>query len=215
MSEDRHSEAEGVELIQDPIERAEREAENGIRQTNAALSVVAGAITATKPFRLTQKVILDLHREALDGIHLLAGTYRNSLVKIGKSHHMPPHYSEVADLVAEMCQYVNDHWGDRSACHLAAYVLWRICWIHPFADGNGRTARAISYLVLSIAMESVLPGSPTIPELIAKDKRPYYAELEKADESWKNGSLALASLETMIEGLLAEQLLSAVQKAGL
>ena len=57
---------------------------------------------------------------------------------IGKSSHMPPRHVEVPDHVTDMCSYVNDHWEDQNATHLAAYVLWRMNWIHPFADGNGR-----------------------------------------------------------------------------
>jgi Fic family protein len=54
----------------------------------------------------------------------------------------------VADEVQSLCEYINDNW--QSTVHLAAYVLWKMNWIHPFADGNGRTARAVSYVVLSI-----------------------------------------------------------------
>lgn len=216
MSDDRrHSKAEDVELIRDPLQKAEREAENGIRQFNAALAIIGDYITPPHtPFRLTQALILGLHKKALEGIHLLAGTYRNSAVEIGQSNHRPPEHIEVPDLMADLCSYVNEHWDDRSAAHLAAYLLWRINWIHPFADGNGRTARVVSYLVLSVKLKAILPGSPTIPDLIAADKRPYYLELEKADASWKNGSLALASMENMMEDLLARQLLSAVKSAG-
>ena len=63
------------------------------------------------------------------------------------------------DLVAEMCGYVNENWH-MSAIHLAAYLLWRMNWIHPFADGNGRTARVVSYVVLSVKLDSLLPGAP-------------------------------------------------------
>jgi Fic family protein len=45
--------------------------------------------------------------------------------------------------------------------HLAAYLMWRLNWIHPFADGNGRTSRIISYVVLSIRAGAILPGTPT------------------------------------------------------
>jgi Fic family protein len=87
-------------------------------------------------------------------------------------------------------------------------------WIHPFADGNGRTARAISYVVLNIKLNSILPGAPTIPEQIAADKGPYYDELEKADEAWKRGDLRIASMEAMLERMLANQLLNATKEAG-
>src|SRR3954452_2208874 len=100
MSEDRHSEAEPVELIADPVERAEREAENGVRQFKAAVEVIKKYIHATgQKFRLTQSLILDIHHKALEGVHPLAGTYRNSPVMIGRSSHMPPRHVEVPDHV--------------------------------------------------------------------------------------------------------------------
>src|ERR1700691_2453032 len=52
---------------------------------------------------------------------------------------------------------VNEHWEESNAIHLAAYILWKLNWIHPFADGNGRTARAVSYAVLCIKLDGLLP----------------------------------------------------------
>ena len=115
--------------------------------------------------------------------------------------------------MAEMCAYVNERWEDRSAIHLAAYVLWRMNWIYPFADGNGRTARATAYVVLSAKLDSLLPGTPTIPDQIAADKTPYYKALENADDSWKRDILALADMETMLEKMLARQLFNATEEA--
>lgn len=215
MSDDRHSRADPVELISDPTKKAEREAENGVRQFNAAVDAIRAAIpNADGAFRLRQALILKLHKKALDGIHPLAGTYRNSRVYIGKSTHVPPDAIEVPDHVAEMCDYVNSNWNIRSPIHLAAYLLWRINWIHPFADGNGRTARVISYVILSIKLHSLLPGSKTIPDQIASDKSPYYAALEEADRAWRLERIDLSRLESMLTAMLAEQLLRATQEAG-
>lgn len=214
MSSDRHSRADPVELITDPDEKALREAENGVRQYLAAREMIRAAIAdPEQKFQLKQSAILDLHQKALDGIHPLAGTYRNSPVYIDKSDHFPPRHAEVPDHVADMCAYVNEHWEDHSAIQLAAYILWRMNWIHPFADGNGRTARVISYLVLSIKLNSLLPGTPTIPDQIAADKQPYYAALEVADGAWKRDQLHLAEMEAMLERMLAQQLLNATQEA--
>jgi len=87
-------------------------------------------------------------------------------------------------------------------------------WVHPFADGNGRTARAISYIVLSIKIDGLLPGTKTIPDQIAADKTPYYDALEKADAAWKAGErVDVSALETMLSGMLANQLLQAAKEA--
>src|SRR6202051_1248983 len=190
VSGDRHSTAETAAVLTDADEIARREAENGIRQFNLALEIVRAYVKdAERPFRSRSSVILRLHKAALDGLHPLAGTWRNTPVKIGGSGHQPPDEAFVSEEVELMCDYVNDHWNDMSAAHLCAYVLWKLNWIHPFSDGNGRTARALSYLLLCARLGYRLPGKNTIPEQIAADKTPYYKALEAADQEWARETL--------------------------
>lgn len=108
--------------------------------------------------------------------------------------------------IDDLCEYINDNWS-RSALHLASYALWRLNWIHAFTDGNGRTSRAVSYLILCVRLGYRLPGTTTIPELIAIDRDPYYAALEAAD----NGNFQL--LEDLMAALLAKQLYDVHQAA--
>jgi Fic family protein len=168
---------------------------------------------AERPFRLRSSLILQLHKAALEGLHQLAGTWRNTPVKIGGSKHQPPDAAFVSEEIESMCAYVNEHWNKKSPMHLCAYVLWKLNWIHPFSDGNGRTARAVAYVVLSTKLDSLLPGSPTIPEQIAGDKDPYYKALEAADLGLENGAIDVSELEKMLDGMLAKQLLSAAKEA--
>jgi Fic family protein len=215
LSGDRHSVAESPALLSDPDEIARREAENGLRQFSLALEIIRTHVKdAERPFRLRSSVVLRLHKAALDGLHQLAGTWRNTPVKIGGSGHQPPEEAFVSEEVEALCTYVNNHWNDKSAVHLCAYVLWKLNWIHPFSDGNGRTARAVAYVVLSAKLDSLLPGSPTIPEQIAGDKEPYYKALESADHALKQEKkIDVSQLETMLDGMLAKQLLSAAREA--
>ena len=125
----------------------------------------------------------------------------------------PPGAHMVPEEVEHMCDYVNDNWEKSSPVHLAAYALWKLNWIHPFTDGNGRTARAISYLLLCLRLGYLLPGTNTIPEQISKDKTPYYKALEAADEKWAGEKIDLSSLEELLSGLLANQLVSIHQQA--
>jgi Fic family protein len=213
VAADRHSEAEDAALLSDPDEIARREAENGLRQFTLALDIIRSHVKdAERPFKLRAGPILQLHQAALDGLHRLAGTFRNTSVKIHGSLHQPPEPTFVADEVQALCKYVNDNWN-RSAVHLAAYVLWKMNWIHPFADGNGRTARAVSYVVLSIKLDSLLPGTPTIPEQIASNKDPYYEALEEADKAWISGNVDVSALEALLSDMLAQQLLNATKEA--
>lgn len=208
MNTDRHSQAEQKDLIVDPIERARQEAKNGVHQFEMVLEMIQSHISPNKkPFILKSSVILRLQEAALRGIHPLAGTFRNTAVSITGSRHAPPEPLTVADEITDLCSYVNENWDKRDALHLAAYLLWKLNWIHPFADGNGRTARATSYLVMSIKLDSVLRGTPTIPEQIANDKGPYYDALEAADVEWAKGVVGVEKLEQMLEAMLQRQLL--------
>ena len=70
MSEetDRHSKALDVELIADPIARAEAEAKNGIRQFDAVVELIDYFLSPDRKVRLRPSHLLHLHRIALDGI---------------------------------------------------------------------------------------------------------------------------------------------------
>lgn len=215
MAGDRQSVAEPASLLKDPDEIARREAENGIRQFNLALEIIREHVKdAERQFRLRSSIILRLHKAALDGLHLLAGTWRNTPVTIEGSQHQPPHEAFVSEEIEHLCDYVNEHWDSASAVHLCAYVLWKLNWIHPFSDGNGRTARAVAYVVLSAKLDSLLPGAPTIPEQIAGDKASYYTALEVADGHLKDeNKVDVTDLEKMLEAMLAKQLVSAAKEA--
>jgi len=159
-SEQRHSRALEPQLILDPQAKAEAEVRNGLRQYDAALGAIQQAIDR-RAFKLRPSLIQALHREALIGISSFAGNWRPAGVAIEGSHHIPVGAHMVAEFVEDMCDYVSEKWENRTAIHLAAYVMWRLNWIHPFADGNGRTSRMVSYVVMSIKVGAVLGGTPT------------------------------------------------------
>jgi Fic family protein len=143
---DRHSKALDVELIADPIARAEAEAKNGIRQFDAVVELMDYFLSPDRKVRLRPSHLL--HRIALDGISSYAGNYRPAGIEIHGSRHQPVGAHLVPGEIEEMCDYLNEKWNGNSPLHLAAYALSKLNWIHPFTDGNGRTARALSYLLL-------------------------------------------------------------------
>ena len=114
----------------------------------------------------------------------------------------------VPEEMQHMCDYINDNWEKSSPIHLAAYALWKLNWIHPFTDGNGRTARALSYLLLCLRLGYRLPGANTIPAQISQDKNSYYKALEAADKEWSQKKIDLSQLEELLADLLANQLVS-------
>lgn len=212
MSEDepsaprRHSVAADASLIADPELRAQAEARNGLRQFDLGLRMIEEGIERGAAFKLRPSAILALHREALEGLSPYAGNWRPASVGIQGSAHEPVGAHLVPSMIEEMCDYVNDQWGAKTAIHLASYIMWKLNWIHPFSDGNGRTSRITSYVVLSVRAGYVLPGTHTIPDQIVVNRKPYFDALEAADTAWKGGALDLAAMEELLERLLAVQL---------
>jgi Fic family protein len=210
---DRHSKALTPDLITDPAARAELEARNALRQFDLSIRIVDEWIAhRDRPFRLRPSIIMQLHSTALEGLSSFAGRYRPAGVAIGGSSHQPPKAFQVPEFVEELCEYVNDNW-DKSALHLCAYVMWRLNWIHPFDDGNGRTSRAVSYVVLCVRLGFRLPGRRTIPEQIAENKPPYYRALEAADAAYRDRRIDVTALESLLDGMLAKQLIEVYRNA--
>jgi hypothetical protein len=158
----RDSRALEPEVITDPLAKAEAEARNGFRQYDLGVRAIQAALERGS-FKLRPSLVLALHREALAGISIFAGNFRPAGVQIQGSRHEPAGAHLVPELIEEMCDYVNEHWEATTPIHLGAYIMWRLNWIHPFADGNGRTSRILSYVVLSIRAGALLPERPRSP----------------------------------------------------
>ena len=193
------------ELTEDEVARIE--ARNGLLQTTAMLDAIEASLEAGR-FRLRPSSMMSLQRYAVQGLKSDAGGYRKGTIGISNSSHEPPPPEDVAAHVDDLCDYVNDNWESCTPIHLAAYVMWRLNWIHPFSDGNGRTSRAVSYLVLCVRLGFLLPGQETIPERIAANKFDYYHALDEADARWSEGRLDVSKMEALLEGHLAKQLVS-------
>jgi Fic family protein len=206
----RHSKANSAELITDPEQLAKQEALNGLHQFDAVVEMVENFLQTHRPFRFRPSHLLHLHRIALYGISHYAGNWRPAGIEIGGSKHQPVGAHQVTEMIEELCDYVNGNWT-RTAIHLSAYVMWRLNWIHPFTDGNGRTSRAASYLVLCMRAGYLLPGKKTIPDQIADARQPYYKALEAADTNWKAGKLDLSEMEKLLSALLARQLVGVME----
>jgi len=197
-----------------PTNHTEREVSNGFRQFDKCLELVAYYLDPERPFRLRPSLIDELQREAVEGIEESAGQIRRVEVRISQSRHTPPSPWLVEAMVRELCDYINENWHERNAFHLASYAMWRLNWIHPYTDGNGRTARALSYMLLCLKVGYQLPGAPTIPQQIEEDKSHYLEALEAADKAALGGQVDLRNMEDMLKGMLAKQLLGVLKKAG-
>jgi Fic family protein len=210
----RHSQAAEAALVTNKKHRAELEALNGLKQYDSGIKVVQQALEVGH-FKLRLSLVLSLHREALDGLSAYAGSFRPANVEISGSAHEPMGAHLVAEAIEEMCDYVNDNWENQTAIHLASYIMWRLNWIHPFADGNGRTSRILSFVVLSIKTGHELLGTPSIPEQIVENRNPYFSALDAADLAFKErGEIDVGEMEDLLSAMLAKQLTAIYREAG-
>ena len=93
----------------------------------------------------------------------------------GNPEYIPPEYSDIPNLLDELIEYVNT--TDDHPLIVAAVVHYQLVTIHPFEDGNGRTARLLSGYVLDINGYG-FNGIGSLEEYFAYDINEYYASIQ-------------------------------------
>lgn len=187
-----------------------REVENVVGAYNEILRrISSGDVPA-----LSVDLIKWFNRAVLEGLELpqevTPGELRTHSVTVGP--YRAPDARNCADLLASLCSWLNgDSFQDQGPMRIplavikAALVHLYLAWIHPFGDGNGRTARLCEYLVL------VTSGVPTsaahlISNHCNRTRDQYYRELQYASESGGDVARFLAyCVDGFVQGL-GEQL---------
>ncbi len=93
----------------------------------------------------------------------------------GTAEYIPPEYSEIPALLDELVAYVNT--TDDHPLIVAAVVHYQLVTIHPFEDGNGRTARLMSGYILD-SLGFGFNGIGSLEEYFAYDSDAYYKALQ-------------------------------------
>lgn len=157
---------------------------NLIRQQSFLDSIIQSSIRMDRRF-LSQEIIKALNYHVVTCLHVNAGAYRPCEVCVG--NFKPPKHYRVQALMDDFINIANENWQGADPFLLSAYVYWKINYIHPFINGNGRTARASCYFVLCVKSGGIIKGTDTLPKLL-QEHRPECVELLKAaDEMYKAG----------------------------
>ena len=93
----------------------------------------------------------------------------------GSPEYIPPEYSDIPSLLDELVEYVNT--TDDHPLIIAAVVHYQLVTIHPFEDGNGRTARLMSGYILDLYGYG-FGGIGSLEEYFAYDSDEYYSSLQ-------------------------------------
>lgn len=128
-----------------------------------------------KRITLSEHLIRQLHQLVMKGTdRAWAGRYRTGSVAIGGATHAPPDAIDVPLHMEKLMRWYAGHQKKLHAIELAALLHHRITWIHPFFDGNGRTARLLMNVVL------MQKGYP-LAIILRNDRKRYYRALQRAD----------------------------------
>ncbi len=106
---------------------------------------------------ITPEAILELHRIMTDGtlqkpekvgcLRAQEDDVRVENVITGEIIHLPPPADTLPQRLEELCAYANEPGNCLHPILKAIIVHFWLAWLHPFVDGNGRTARALFYWV--------------------------------------------------------------------
>ena len=144
---------------------------------------------------VTERDLLDIHAIVLTDIDAAAGRFRSERVLITGTHFVPPGGHKFPELIPRMVGLAN-----RDGVHpviAAAEFHYNVAAVHPFADGNGRTARLMmNYLLL----RSGFPHSV----IDVAERSEYLAARDEANSGrWERFALFVAgSVERSIQKLL-------------
>lgn len=136
------------------------------------------------------------------------GRYRRQYnVRVGT--HKPSDWSLVPQEMDDFLDVLHAGWAKWSPVEAASYALWGVNHVHPFCEGNGRTARALCYYVLCQKLGNWLLGSVTILELIRTQHREHHCEiLQRMHDARKTPSMEtdLTEMTDLIDNLVLEQI---------
>jgi Fic family protein len=175
---------------------------------------------------MTKELILNLHsiitRDTLDSSSMEGKFRTNNDVKVldnitGEVFYDPSGYENVDDLINSFCEFANSKNENEFIHPISRGIIlhFLIGYIHPFVDGNGRTARAIFYWYL-ISKNYWLIEYMSISRIIVKSPAKYaraylYSEYDENDLTYfieynlKAMDMALKSLKEYISRKIKEK----------
>ncbi len=169
-----------------------------------------GAAFPAMPNELALK---ELHRTGTIFLLLKPGEYRDCPVHVRDANgvivYQPPPHTEVEPLMKDFFTELMTIWREGDALDAAAFALWRVNWIHPFKNGNGRTARSFAYCCLCARLGVVLPGAPTVIDQIMTTRSEYEAAIRVGDVAAADGNRRdLSAMRAYLDRLLQVQIAS-------
>jgi Fic family protein len=164
-----------------------QEVENIVKACNGIMAQIESASGI-----LTVSQLRTFNRAVLEGLELPAdtsppGEIRRYSVTVGRYRGAP--HEDCEYLLTRLCAWLNEQVllpseTDRIASALlrAALAHLYLAWIHPFGDGNGRTARLVEFFIL-VAAGVPSPAAHLLSNHYNQTRSEYYRQLQAASDS--------------------------------
>jgi Fic family protein len=151
-----------------------------------AMNEIVADVAARRPRQLTPERIVRFNEQVLKGLDLdedvVPGRIRRHSVGVLGYRGAPAEDCEY--LLARLCEWLNNLSVDDGSMAFSVAVLKAIlahlyiAWIHPFGDGNGRTARLIEFQLL-VQAGVPIPSAHLPSDFYHKTREAYYRELAR------------------------------------
>lgn len=179
-----------VSAAMDSLSSDEKPSDEGLqelRNIRKAIDFIEEAFDGDDDQRITPSFIREIQKIVVTDLKhdgsKCPGDWRSCPVHITKSDHRPPEHIEIPQLIQELCDYIADNNDSKMDIIKIALAHHRLAAIHPFDNGNGRTARLVTYAMLIRAkfinktMRTILNPSA----IFCMDRQEYYDKLAAAD----------------------------------
>ena len=180
-----------------------------------ACGVIESAIDAGNPPRLTVDLVREYNGWVLEGLgeHLaegvVPGEIRTYSVGVGSYRGAPPEDCDY--LLERLCEWLEEKteipfFADEDDRRVAAGILHAvlvhlyIAWIHPFGDGNGRTARLLEFMVL-VRSGVPFPSAHLLSDHYNMTRTRYYRELDRSSVKRDAFGFLQYALQGFVDGL--------------
>jgi Fic family protein len=195
----------GKRDLPDSLEYLGQEIDNVV----AACNRIADQQIAEGTDNLTGALIIDLNRMVLEKLKVKEGVVPGKIrtYSVGVAGYRGAPAEDCAFLLQHLCDWLNSATfrppvpGENPIIYglvkaIVAHVY--LAWIHPFGDGNGRTARLVEFLIL-ISAGVPLPAAHLLSNHYNQTRQEYYRQLEKTSLS---GGDLLPFIEYAVQGFV-------------
>lgn len=200
---------DGVSRLPPSKAYLEKEIENVI----GAFNTVKDELMTDEDRELTVEDILEYNQTILDGLDLeegvVPGEIRDYSVAVGGVYRAAP-ARDCGYLLQRLCDWLNgpQFRAPENAPELAAAIAIQqailahlyLAWIHPFGDGNGRTARLLELWVL-LKAGFPIPTTQLLSNHYNMTRSDYYRQLQRAGRTGDTVAFQLYAARGLVDGL--------------